>query len=425
MLLTNIFSILVIGSRNSGKTSFLNFLQSTLTLPMGRRRHSTRDEFEDPRTASEGAFPNFASHFVETEVMGERIGVTLWDSDGLEKNIVDLQLKEIVNFIESKFEDTYTEESKVARAPGFRDTHIHCVFMLLDPVRLDANIAAEQKANMVHGAKAKANSFVKTRPEPIPGGLDRDLDLNVLRALKGKTEVVPIISKADTITAAHMKHLKRAVWESLKQHGFDTLEALDKEGDDGDDSDTSTEQGGRRHDLDERDEDATAAANGNNKHSNDPDKFSMTSHLDSPSSDSSSFTSADFDLAKPGKASKRRSSSPEMPLRPVQHLLPFSTISPDPYEPGATGRTFPWGFATPLNAGHCDFLKLKEMVFTEWRGDLREASRELWYEEWRTSRLNRKSKRNAVSLGGNDGQAKVWTPPKQQNGMQPNLPWVQ
>lgn len=392
---------------------------------MGKRRQSARDEFDDPRTASEGAFPNFASRFVETEVVGERIGVTLWDSEGLEKNMVDLQLKEFVNFIESKFEDTYTEERKVARAPGFRDTHIHCVFMLLDPVRLDANIAAEQKANMVSGAKANANSFVKARPEPIPGGLDGELDLSILRALKGKTEVVPIISKADTITAAHMKHLKRAVWESLKQNGFDTLEAPEKEDDDGDDSDASTEQGGRRHDLDERDEDTTAGANGNAKHSNEPDKFSMTSHLDSPSSDSSSFTSADFDLAKPGKASRRRSSSAEMAIRPVQHLLPFSIISPDPYEAGATGRRFPWGLATPLNAEHCDFLKLKEMIFSEWRGDLREASRELWYEGWRTSRLNRKSKGNAVSLGVNDVPAKVRTSPKQQKGMQSNLPWVQ
>ena len=67
--------------------------------------------------------------------------------------------------------------------------------------------------------------------------------------------------------------------------------------------------------------------------------------------------------------------------------LPLSIISPDMYEPGVIGRKFPWGFADPMNAEHCDFVRLKESVFSEWRGELREASRELWYEGWRTSRL--------------------------------------
>ena len=349
---------------------------------------------------------------METEIEGERIGVTLWDSEGLEKSVVDLQLKETTTFLESKFEVTYMEESKVARAPGFRDTHIHCVFMILDPLRLDANIAADQKAKLVDGAKAKANSFVKSRPEPTPSGLDEDLDLNVLRALKGKTTVIPIISKADTITTAHMTHLKRAVWTSLKENGLETLEAVDKDDDDNG-SDTSTEYGDQRHALDERDEEhANAIDNFNSNPRNDADEYSKTSHLDSPSSSGSSFKSADFDLAKPGKLAKglerRRSSSPEVPALPEQHSIPLSVLSPDPCDPRIVGRKFPWGFADPYNSEHCDFTKLKELIFTEWRSDLREASRELWYERWRTSRLDRKSKRHAVSLGVNEVQTKVW-----------------
>lgn len=420
--------MLVLGSAGSGKTSFVNFLQSTLALPMWKRRQSTRDVFEDPPPASEAGFPNFTSNFVETEVGGERVGVTLWDSEGLDKNIIDGQLKELGAFIESKFEDTFTEESKVARAPGFRDTHIHCVFMLLDPQRLDANIASGQKAKEVNGAKAKANSFVKSRPEPTPSGLDESVDLNILRALKGKTTVVPIISKADTITSAHMKYLKRAVWESLKRNGLDTLEALEKEEEDAL-SDTSTEQGDKNQ-FDERDEDAHNARGGrNNPDGVDDDKFSTTSHLDSASS-SESFASADFNVAKPGKPSKdsdsHSSASFEQPAVPQQqyHLLPFSIISPDPYEPEVAGRRFPWGFADPHNTLHCDFVTLKKTVFTEWRPDLREASRELWYEGWRTTKLNRKNKRHAMNLEGNAVQTSIWTGDRQPK-MYQNQPWMQ
>lgn len=327
--------------------------------------------------------------------------------------MVDLQLKEITCFIESKFEDTYTEESKVARAPGFQDTHIHCVFLILDPSRLDANIAARIKANRINGAKAMANSFSPRKSEPSPSGLDDNLDLSVLRALKGKTTVIPVIAKADTITSAHMTHLKHAVWDSLKSNGLETLEALENEDDDGSGSDTSREDNTIFDSYDERAEDKfTESLRPEKSQTGEADKFSVSSHLDLDSESSESEISAsDFDLAKPGRPTKRInpqrdlsgsavSTAPEnlFPVPPRSTpTLPLSIISPDPYEPAVQGRRFPWGFADPHNPEHCDFTRLKRTVFTEWRGDLREASRELWYEGWRTSRLNKKKRREGIA----------------------------
>lgn len=314
---------------------------------------------------------------------------------------MDLQLQNMTTFIESKFEDTFNEESKVARAPGFRDTHIHCVFLVLDPSHLDANIAAGQRANEINGVKARANSFVRGRTERSIRGLDENLDLNFLRALKGKTTVVPVIAKADTITSAHMAHLKRAVWDSLKSNGLETLEAITQNEDD-EESDTSCESS-KSNNLDERDENVIKT---------EGDKFSMPSVLSSSSDSSSTFSASDFDLAKPGKPSifspVRTPSSPTVPTPPPAEtpVLPLSIISPDPYEPAVVGRRFPWGLADPMNAEHCDFVKLKQTVFTEWRGDLREASRELWYEGWRTSRLNKKARRDEGVVG--DARTQMW-----------------
>ena len=353
-----------------------------------------------PYTAAE-VFPTFTSQFVETEIESERIGVTLWDSEGLEANVVDIQIQKIASFIESKFEDTFNEENQVARAPGFRDSHIHCVFLILDPVRLDTSLAASHVAREISGVKAKANSFAKGRTEPISDGLDLNLDLNVLRGLKGKTTVVPIISKADTVTVAHMAHLKRVVWQSLKKNGLENLEGLTQEGEDDADSasDYDTTNG-----LDERDENEAKAEK-------DGDKFSSTSVLDSPSDSNSEFSASDFDLAKPGKPSIISSAptpsslavSPSALNEPP--ALPFSIISPDPYEPEIMGRKFPWGVADPMNTEHCNFVRLKESVFTDWRGSLREASRELWYEGWRTSRLNKRARRDGGFVGDLSTQA--------------------
>lgn len=276
---------------------------------------------------------------------GERIGLTLWDSVGLEKNIVDLQLREMTTFIESKFEETFAEEQKVMRSPGFRDTHIHCVFLVLDPLRLDANIASAP---------------------PNDGGLDGGLEVQVLRALWEKTVVIPVIAKADTLTINHMAHLKRAVWKSIKDNSMNPLEALDLEEDEdeyAEDSDV----------LVEEDEDA--------------DQLSS-----SPTSSSSSSG------IKPKNGSKRASHirhSSQGGASDEEPYLPLSVLSPDPYTLPKSGyateselaRVFPWGSASPLNPQHCDFPRLRASVFLEWRGDLRELSRTRWYEQWRTSRL--------------------------------------
>ena len=337
---------------------------------------------------------------------GERIGLTLWDSQGLETNIVDLQLREMSSFLESKFEDTFAEENKVVRAPGVRDTHIHCVFLVLDPARLDTNIAGAKKMNTKNGAVKNGTSFLDTRSSLALGGLDENLDLQVLRTLQGKTTVVPVISKADTITSAHMAHLKRTVWASLKQAGLDTLETLGL--DDGEAGSTSDP-----NQLNEQDEDIAAA---DTERPSDSRKLSdanlsNTSQLESPSStNTSQLSTADFDLAKPNDqaadtqnlavlAPGARSPADTTPF------LPLSIISPDSYEPDVVGRRFPWGFADPYNTEHCDFLKLKEAVFNEWRGELREASRDIWYEGWRTSRLNVRAGR-----GVGERTMKRWKP---------------
>ncbi len=378
-------------------------------LPAGKQRPQTQEDlFGIHTTSTENSFPNFTSHYLETNIEGERIGVTLWDSQGLETNIVDLQLREMSSFLESKFEDTFAEENKVVRAPGVRDTHIHCVFLVLDPGRLDSNNAGAKNLNTQNGAVKNERSFLDTRSSLALDGLDENLDIQVLRTLQGKTTVVPVISKADTITSAHMTHLKRTIWAALKQGGLDTLETVGL--DDGEAESTSD-----RNQLNEQDEDVDAANTGRPSESlifSDAN-LSNTSQLESSSSTNSSQSStADVDVAKPNVKAAETQGPTTSSLEPRSAtdipFLPLSIISPDIYEPDVVGRKFPWGFADPYNTEHCDFLKLKEAVFNDWRGELREASRDLWYEGWRTSRLNGRNAR--AGRGVSEHTSKRWRP---------------
>ncbi|ORY67704.1 uncharacterized protein BCR38DRAFT_456386 [Pseudomassariella vexata] len=356
------FNILIMGTSGSGKTSFLEFLKTALALPP-KKRSQRATEIGEEVTVKAAASGNFIPHYLESEIDGERIGLTLWDSEGLEKNVVDLQLREMSSFLESKFEETFAEEMKVIRSPGVQDTHIHAVFLILDPARLDRNIVAS-KAVASNGQHGRYQSNASR----VVGGLDEDLDLQVMRTLQGKTTVIPVISKADTITTAHMAVLKKTVWASLKQAHFDPLEALGLDDEDGSPDSSRIDEG------DEED-------------AEDGEKL-LNEAEDSEETDSDGFPIQ----GRSSPTTQRRSSNSARRIKTEEDidqlpLLPMSIISPDIYEPGVIGRKFPWGFANPYDEEHCDFTRLKDAVFNEWRGELREASREQWYEGWRTSRL--------------------------------------
>ena len=362
--LTTTVSILIVGSRNAGKTSFLEFLKTALALPPKRRTKA--QHHEDDLAPAAPPSGNFIPHYLETEIDGERIGLTLWDSEGLEKNMVDLQLREMSTFLESKFEETFNEEMKVVRSPGVQDTHIHAVFLVLDPARLDRNLAAA-KALSANGHSGKYQA-----PSRVFGVLDEDLDLQVMRILKGKTTVIPVIAKADTITTKHMSVLKKTVWESLKKANLDPLEAL------GLDDDEPTPDSSRIEEEDEDDDE------------DGPDYSDRTPEEQDLPIQGQDDINTSPNSKRLSSQSIRRHKEKEEAKEDESPFLPLSIISPDLYEPSVVGRQFPWGFADPYNDQHCDFIRLKDAVFSEWRSELREASREQWYEGWRTSRLKQR-----------------------------------
>lgn len=268
--------------------------------------------------------------------------MTLWDSAGLERNIIDLQIRETIAFIEAKFEETFSEETKVVRTPGSRDTHIHVVFLLLDPARLTPD-----------------NHF-PGKSQQHAGGLDADLDIQVFTALQGKTVVVPVISKADTCTSKRMNHLKQLVREGLLRADVDPLSSLELEDDE------------------EEEEDETPQKSPRNSSGFDEENSS--------GSENSSPRRRPRHSRNTSQAFGHGKTNPGM--SPGLNFIPLSIISPDEYEAGEpVGRSFPWGFADPYDETHCDFVTLKDSVFAEWRQELREKSRIQWYEAWRSERL--------------------------------------
>jgi septin family protein len=283
-------------------------------------------------------------------------------------------------FVESKFEETFAQESRVVRTPGIKDTHIHCVFLLLDPVRLDKTM---QSAG--HASQDQQSSFLHL---DVP---DETLDLDIIRALKSNTTVIPIIAKADTLTAAHMAHLKRMVWFNVKYAKLDPLEALNLDDEDEDDESPDSE-----YSLSELSNSASDLEHGT---ASPPRKVSENTGADGKKS-MSNFISPPKRSSSPAAASSSKRSD-SCTTAPEELFLPFSILSSDSHAlPGSLTRVFPWGEADPCNPDHCDYSRLYECVFGDWRSDLRLASREKWYEDWRTRRLKRTPTPRVRQFGG-------------------------
>lgn len=374
-------SILVIGAKNSGKTSFIELLRNSLALPASKRATGS----PPPHMTSQHDSSAFTSCYLDTEIEGERIGLTLWDSQGLEKHIIDLQLREMISFIESKFEETFMEEQKVMRTPGVKDTHIHCVFLVLDPVRLDATVAISRaKRQQSHGI-----AFATSRP----AGLDEDLDLQVMRALAGKTTVVPVISKADTLTNAHMTFLKRSVWSSVQAAKLDPLEALGLDEDEEGDEDPGSDEHESSSDVElpiQKNTKAALVGEDKDEEEGNDDSDIIDNLIDRSDSSSSARTASSVTTPSPARQKQAAGSGHARSFSQLSRFsntgsssedvyIPFSLLSPDPYDPSVPGRQFPWGLADPYNPLHCDFVRLRDSVFNEWRAELRLAAREKWY----------------------------------------------
>jgi len=113
------FNILVIGFLGSGKTSFIRFLKDSLGDSKRIRSvsHIANEEAADQNVEEDLTQPptktqGFERHYIEKEVDGERVGLTIFDSEGFgprEQNIVDIQLTLLINFITGKFEETFSE----------------------------------------------------------------------------------------------------------------------------------------------------------------------------------------------------------------------------------------------------------------------------------------------------------------------------
>lgn len=76
----------------------------------------------------------------------------------------------------------------------------------------------------------------------------------------------------------------------------------------------------------------------------------------------------------------------------IASKIPFAVVGSDqlvqtPDGRHVRGRAYPWGVVEVDNEDHCDFVKLRQMLVRTYMEELREYTNDVLYENWRTEKL--------------------------------------
>ncbi|ORY35576.1 Septin-domain-containing protein [Naematelia encephala] len=191
-------TVMVVGASGTGRTTFVNTLvdqpllthrsQSLLTDPSNL--HSPLDISlvrQAAQTAHEEQPINIKPINVELEEDGVRIALTIVDTPGFGDGIDnEYAFQEISTYLERQYDDILAEESRIKRNPRFRDNRVHALLYFIPPT----------------------------------GHALREIDIELMKRLSPRVNVIPVIGKADSLNSLELKAFKKRIMEDIEYYGI-------------------------------------------------------------------------------------------------------------------------------------------------------------------------------------------------------------
>ncbi|QLQ82684.1 hypothetical protein HG537_0H04470 [Torulaspora globosa] len=170
------FTLMVVGQSGSGRSTFINTLcgqqvvdvSTTVMLPTDT---STEIELQ------------LREETVELEDdEGVKIQLNIIDTPGFGDSLDNSPSFEVISdYIRHQYDEILLEESRVRRNPRFKDGRVHCCLYLINPTG--------------HGLK--------------------EMDVEFIRKLGSLVNVIPVISKSDSLTPEELKLNKKLIMEDV------------------------------------------------------------------------------------------------------------------------------------------------------------------------------------------------------------------
>ncbi|CAJ0573239.1 unnamed protein product, partial [Mesorhabditis spiculigera] len=170
------FSLMVVGRSGLGKSTFINTLfQAEINDPT--------EMFEVPA----GSTARIEQKTVKLVENGVQLKLTLVDTPGFGGAIDNSKCWEpIQQYIDARYMEYLSEETKLERPTRLTDKCVHLVLYFI---------------------------------APSGHGLDL-IDIEFMKRLHDRANIVPLIAKADTMTEEEMKRFKHQVLRDLEKHGI-------------------------------------------------------------------------------------------------------------------------------------------------------------------------------------------------------------
>ncbi|EAU91050.1 septin [Coprinopsis cinerea okayama7 len=173
------FTIMVVGASGTGRTTFVNTLCESDVLS-----HKICD---DPKEAHLEAGIKIKPVNVELEEDGIRIALTVVDTPGFGDNIDnEFAFQEIMNYLERQYDDILAEQSRIKRNPRFKDNRVHALLYFIPPT----------------------------------GHALREMDIELMRRLSPRVNVIPVIGKADSLTPKELKAFRKRIMEDIDHYSI-------------------------------------------------------------------------------------------------------------------------------------------------------------------------------------------------------------
>jgi len=171
------FTMMVVGESGLGKSTLVNSLFLTDLYP--ERQVPAASDISKRTVKIEAST-------VEIEERGVKLRLTVVDTPGYGDAIDNTDsFKPIVQYIDDQFEKYFKDESGLNRR-NIVDNRIHCCFYFINPAG--------------HGLKP--------------------LDIQFMKMLHHKVNLVPVVAKADTLTKAEMERLKVRLRQEISDQGI-------------------------------------------------------------------------------------------------------------------------------------------------------------------------------------------------------------
>ncbi|CAL8365345.1 unnamed protein product [Lota lota] len=171
------FTLLVAGESGLGKSTLINSLFLT---DLNKDRKVPNAEERILQTV------NIIKHTVGIEEKGVRLRLNIIDTPGFGDAVNNTHSwKEVEDYVDEQFEQYFREESGLNRK-NIQDNRVHCCLYFISPFG--------------HGL--------------------RPLDVEAMRALHQKVNIVPVLAKADSLTTAEVRTKKLKIRQEIEQFGI-------------------------------------------------------------------------------------------------------------------------------------------------------------------------------------------------------------